>query len=62
MTYKERYKRDMDIAYEEMKFRFNENNDYRNIRMMNILLEIVSNIYEIVAEIGDQVNEESGSE
>lgn len=62
MTYKERYKRDMDIAYEEMKFRFNENNDYRNIRMMNVLLEIISNIYEIVAEIGDQVNEESGSE
>jgi len=62
MTYKERYKRDMDIAYEEMKFRLNENNDYRNIRMMNVLLEIVSNIYEIVAEIGDKVNEESGSE
>lgn len=62
MTYKERYNRDMDIAYEEMKFRFNENNDYRNIRIMNVLLEIVSNIYEIVAEIGDKVNEESGSE
>lgn len=62
MTYKERYKRDMDIAYEEMKFRFNENNDYRNIRMMNVLLEIVSNIYEIVAEIGDKINGESGSE
>ena len=62
MTYKERYKRDMDIAYEEMKFRLNENNDYRNIRMMNVLLEIVSNIYKIVAEIGDKVNEESGSE
>ncbi len=62
MTYKERYNRDMDIAYEEMKFRLNENNDYRNIRMMNVLLEIVSNIYEIVAEIGDKVNEESGSE
>ena len=62
MTYKERYNRDMDIAYEEMKFRLNENNDYRNIRRMNVLLEIVSNIYEIVAEIGDKVNEESGSE
>ena len=65
MTYKERYECDMDDACEQIQKATASawnSSDYKIIQALNVIMQLVSSVYKIVAEIGDKVNEESGSE
>lgn len=62
MTYKERYERDMDYAYDQIqKATANAWNlpEYKIIQALNVVMRLVGKTYEIVAEIGDKINGES---
>lgn len=62
MTYKERYERDMDYAYDQIqKATANAWNlpEYKVIQALNVVMRLVGSTYEIVAEIGDKLNGES---
>lgn len=62
MTYKERYERDMDYAYDQIqKATANAWNlpEYKIIQALNVVMRLVGSTYEIVAEIGDKINGES---
>ncbi len=62
MTYKERYERDMDYAYDQIqKATANAWNlpEYKMIQALNVVMRLVGSTYEIVAEIGDKLNGES---
>ena len=62
MTYKERYERDMDYAYDQIqKATANAWNlsEYKVIQALNVVMRLVGSTYEIVAEIGDKINGES---
>ncbi len=62
MTYKERYERDMDYAYDQIqKAMANPWNlsEYKIIQALNVVMRLVGSTYEIVAEIGDKLNGES---
>jgi len=62
MTYKERYERDMDYAYDQIqKATANAWNlpEYKIIQALNVVMRLVGSTYEIVAEIGDKLNGES---
>lgn len=62
MTYKERYERDMDYAYDQIqKATANPWNlpEYKMIQALNVVMRLVGSTYEIVAEIGDKLNGES---
>lgn len=62
MTYKERYERDMDYAYDQIqKATVNAWNlpEYKIIQALNVVMRLVGSTYEIVAEIGDKLNGES---
>lgn len=62
MTYKERYERDMDYAYDQIqKATANAWNlpEYKVIQVLNVVMRLVGSTYEIVAEIGDKINGES---
>ena len=52
MTYISQYKKDMDVAYDQIEKAINN----ATIQALNALLLLMDGMYRMIAEIGDEIN------
>lgn len=59
MTYISQYKKDMDVAYDQIEKAINNawnTPEYKTIQALNALLLLMDSMYRMIAEIGDEIN------
>ena len=59
MTYISQYKKDMDVAYDQIEKAINNAwnaPEYKTIQALNALLLLMDSMYRMIAEIGDEIN------
>lgn len=59
MTYISQYKKDMDVAYDQIEKAINNawnTPEYKTIQALNALLLLMDGMYRMIAEIGDEIN------